>query len=173
MKKYKDWSPSRFDARGLNLPDRQEWLVAPVIQTRDSGPLERSNFRVVRLDLEKVQAEDGDPSAPDEPDVEVHRFGHWGPGWFEIILVRPGSPAAKKAEEWEAALSDYPVASEEDFSKEEWEEAVEVWQSCYSDRERLEYIREHRSEFEFRNWMELIHTVRGTDFRGCASELLG
>jgi hypothetical protein len=67
MKKYKDYSPTEFDCKGLNLPDKQEWLVVPVMQTRDSGPLELSNFRTALKML-----------CDESENVEVHRFGHWG-----------------------------------------------------------------------------------------------
>lgn len=112
---YKEFQPTSFDCKGLGLPDRQDWLVAPVGQNRDSEALYRSNFIVVYEDLIKYGYDD----------VEIHRFGHWGPGWFEIILVRPNTEAAKIAEEWECALSDYPVADEMHLSQLESEEENE------------------------------------------------
>lgn len=42
---YRDWSPTSLDIRGLNCKDQQNWLVAPVILTRDSDALERSNWQ--------------------------------------------------------------------------------------------------------------------------------
>jgi hypothetical protein len=88
MQTYSQYRPTGFDSRGLGLPDRQDWLVLPVIQTRDSGPLEQSNF------ASALKAVGGESET-----VEVHRFGHWGPGWFEIIIVAPGSEAARIGEE--------------------------------------------------------------------------
>lgn len=115
---YGEFRPSPFDTRGIGLSDRQDWLVAPVGQNRDSEALPRSNFfTAVKLFEEKD--EEGD-------DFEVHRFGHWGPGWFELILVRPGSECAKVAEEIEAALADYPVLDDEYFSQLEWEEREQI-----------------------------------------------
>ncbi len=116
MKAYKNWAPSGFDTRGLALDDRQEWLVAPVSVNRDSGCLERSNWEIVTAEL---------TGWPD--DCEIHRFGHWACGWFEIALVRPGSPAASAAELWESALSEYPVASDAHFSDLETLEALKWW----------------------------------------------
>lgn len=75
--------------------------------------------------------------------VQVHRFGHWGPGWFEIILVAPDTPEANKAHAWADALADYPVADDEDYSEREWSAANEIWSNCYNVRDRVEMIREH------------------------------
>lgn len=163
MKTYSEFRPSQFDSRGLGLDSRQHWLVAPVSQTRDSGPLDRSNFRVALASL-----------GGESETVEVHRFGHWGPGWFEIIVIDPADEARiADAEGMEAALSDYPVLNEMDFSELEQEEANETWEHCYSPSERLEYIRDHRSQFEFRGFADLMGCVRGKYFAGYASELLG
>lgn len=116
MQRYAEFAPTQFDTAGLGLEDRQDWLVAPVSQTRDSEALSRSNFRSL---LKAI----GGPSET----VEVHRFGHWGPGWFEIILVAPGSPAEAICDEAESALEDYPVYDDMDFSALEYEEYGEWW----------------------------------------------
>lgn len=94
--------------------DNPEWLVAYAIH-RDSDALERSNFRVIRNDLET--------NWPD--DVTVETFSHWLVGHTEELLVRPGTEAARAAEEWRAKLDEYPVADEEDWSNEEHDESIE------------------------------------------------
>lgn len=129
LKRYRDWAPSQFDTRGLNLPDRQDWIVAPVIRTRDSGVLEESNFASA---LESLGGE--------SETVEVHRFGHWGPGWFEILLVDPSR--AESVAEIACALADYPILNEHDHSEREWEAACECWAS-FSVRERVQAIKRH------------------------------
>ena len=115
MSVYAEHKPTRFD-RHISIEDREDWIVAPVTQTRDSGRLERSNFRVVLSDL-----------GGESETVEVHRFGHWGSGWYEIIICAPDSPAASACVEWEESLADYPVASDEDYSTLEHEEISEQW----------------------------------------------
>ncbi len=117
MIKYSEFQPTGADVKGLGLEDRQDWLVAPVCRTRDSGIRANSNFEALLGMLG-----DGD-------DFETHSFTHWGPGWFEIILVQPGSNAARVAEECEKSLEDYPVLDDEDISKREWEEYCESWSS--------------------------------------------
>lgn len=126
---YADFSPTPFDSKGAFLDDRQAWLVAPVSQTRDSEPLEQSNYAMALESFAEVD--------PDGDDYEEHRFGHWGPGWFEIIIVRPGSKCADVAEEIACALEDYPVLDESDFSQRELDAAQETW-NCYSLADRIE-----------------------------------
>lgn len=123
MKRYRDYTPTAFDCKGLGLPDRQDWLVAPVIRTRDSGVKAESNFEAA---LEILGGE--------SKTVEVHCFNHWGPGWFEIILVHPSRE--KEVEDIERALEDYPLLDDEDFSSREYEAACDYWDAC-SLREKI------------------------------------
>jgi hypothetical protein len=118
---YADYRPTRHDTPGLGLPDRATWRVLPVMQTRDSGPLDRSNFRVMLADLTRLD--------PDGAHHETHRFGHWGPGWFEIILVSPDAPdtVLRAAGEAACSLADYPILSEDDYSTLEYDTAAEAW----------------------------------------------
>ena len=133
---YARWSPTAFDHAGAFLPDRQEWFVVPVIRTRDSGVLEISNFECAWSRIEDASVRD------DTLSCESHRFGHWGPGWFEVILVRPGSHCATEAQQIADALADYPALDEDDYSSREWEAAQDYW-SDLSVRERVRVIREH------------------------------
>jgi hypothetical protein len=160
MRTYSEFRPTSHDSAGLGLDDRQSWLVAPCGTNRDAGAWTRSNWETQLASL------------GDSDDVEVHRFGHWGPGWFEIAIVRPGSDAAKEAERIESALEDYPVLDDEHFSQTEREEADEVWSKCYTTEARLAYIERHRSQFEFDSMADLMGCVRGKFFAGYASELL-
>lgn len=163
MKAYRDCRPTQFDTAGLALEDKQDWLVS-IGQNRDSGCLARSNFRVAEKSFAAID--------PEGNDHEVHRFGHWACGWLELIIVRPDSPCAKEAEEIEAALAHYPVLNDMDHSELESEEVNEVWQSCYTTQQRIDYIRKHRSQFEFRDLADMLGCVRGHYFAGYASELL-
>lgn len=137
LKRYGDWQPTQFDPKGLALDEQQDWLVLPVIRTRDSEALELSNFATVENNLEEVN--------PSGEDWEVHRFGHWANGWFEILIVKPDSEAHRYGEHVAQALADYPILDEMDFSEREWEEVNETWKHCYSVGERVALIREHNS----------------------------
>lgn len=131
MQPYKDHRPTAFDRAGaFDLPGNH--LVPEVIQTRDSGPLEQSNFEAFGRALDDAGIE-----------YETHRFGHWGPGWYEIYLVTPTPEAVELIEELEGRLEDYPVLDEDDFSRREWESAEETWRNCYSLRERIRLIAEY------------------------------
>ena len=160
MQTYASFSPTGFDHH-INFEDsRESWLIL-LSQNRDSDCLTRSNFTCA---LEALGGE--------SETVEVHRFGHWGCGWFELILVDPNSPQAQIAQDIENALSDYPVLNEEHFSELEELEALQVWQNCYSPKDRIRYIRENRRQFEFNSYQDLRAVIRGEYFNGYASELL-
>jgi hypothetical protein len=159
MKPYKDWSPTYNDTKGLGCDDRQDWLVLGVMRTRDSGPLDESNFASALKSL-----------GGESDTIEVHRFGHWGPGWFEIILLHPSRE--RDGDEIEGALADYPVLDDSDHSEREQEAANETWRHCYSTAARIEYIRKHRRQFEFRSLADMLGCVRGKYFAGYASELI-
>lgn len=115
---YSKWAPTQFDCKGLGLEDQQDWLVVGVCRTRDSGPLDESNFSTALSILREADTTG--------EHVETHRFGHWGPGWYEVILVHPSLEA--EADKIESALADYPALDDSDFSERESEAEWEAWQ---------------------------------------------
>lgn len=116
MKKFKDFQPTAMDSKGVGSEGQEDWLVLPTSRTRDTGPIEESNFAAA---LERLGGK--------SDTVQVHRFGHWGPGWFEIIVVHPSRES--EAEEIEKSLENYPVLDEDDMSRRETEEAWEDWKN--------------------------------------------
>lgn len=164
MEKYKDHQPTCFDRKGAFIPERHEWYLVPVSRTRGSGPLSESNFHVA---LEILGGER-------QNIVEVHRFGHWGPGWYEVIIVNAqAGKTFKKAESIESALDNYPVLDDEDFSHRETDEANEIWRSCYSWEDRINYIRNNPDECCPHSFADLLSCVRGDYFIGYASNIIG
>ena len=150
--------------------ERGHWFIAAA-QTRDSDCLERSNFRSFKQALNELQAVK-DWQGEFTP-VAVESFSHWAVGWCEYLLIDPEcTEAVKLAEELRESLEDYPVLDEHDFSQLEQDEASETWRNCYREKERIKYIREHRSQFEFQSFADLLGCVRGKYFAGYASELL-
>lgn len=131
LPRYRDWAPTAGDTRGLALPDRQDWIVCPCGQNRDSEPLDESNFAAAQRILTDAGAEH-----------EVHRFGHWACGWFEIIIVHPS--AAEHVAGIACRLADYPVLDENDFGERECQAESEAWES-YG---REEYTRAIGKDFE-------------------------
>lgn len=119
MIKYADFQPSGFDPKGLNLPERQDWLVAPCATNRDAPVLTQANWEAMLEILAKHC----------EEDWEKHSFGHWACGWFEIALVKPESAAAIEMAEVEAGLADYPVVSDNKLSDLECQECGELWKT--------------------------------------------
>lgn len=135
-------------------------------QSRDSDCLEESNFACM------LAALGGESEV-----VTVVRENHWAVGWVEwIALEDDGSEesaaALKIADDIRIALDDYPVLDESDYSERETTAANDVWRDCYRTKERIEYIRAHRNQFEFHDLAEMLGCVRGNCFIGYASELL-
>ena len=91
------------------------WAVGPVGRTRDSGIAELSNFEAALEILTEVS----------EEDVEVLRFGHWGPGWIEELAWRAVdsegriTAIAEAAYELHQRLESYPLLDEDDVSERE------------------------------------------------------
>lgn len=133
---------------------------------RDSDELTESNFRSAMKRLESLPAFDG------ESRLEV-RESHWAVGWVEWIAIHADdTEALKAADEMAASLENYPILDEEDFSSLEQENAEQVWRDCYSEKERVAYIRRHRSQFEPQSFADLLACARGKYFLGYASELI-
>ncbi len=147
MQKYSEYSPTCFDTKGINLPDRQDWLVLPTGRNRDSAAYVESNFKAA---LEMIGGE--------SDDVEVHSFNHWGCGWVEIIIVRPGSAAAVKAESIEARLTDYPYLDEADVSSREYEEFLSSWADWGADQFKEDLIKEFELDDEEKELIENADT---------------
>lgn len=131
---YAGFRPTGFDHHICIEDERESWALMPVARNRDSNVLDNCNFD------EFLEGLGGESDT-----VEVHRFGHWGCGWFEIIIVDPNDDAAiNKAYEMAGALQDYPVLNEEKLSEMELEEAGESWDSWA--RRDLERLVEHYLE---------------------------
>lgn len=158
FKHLKRWTrPSHYAG-----DDWPEYYSAGVGQSRDSDALERSNFRCM------LQALGGESDT-----VRVIREGHWAVGWVEWIAIHESDTRALEiADKIKARLADYPVVNDDDFSREEQDEADEVWRACYSPRERIAHIREHRDHFDFHDYGDMIGCVRGKYYAGYATDLL-
>jgi hypothetical protein len=138
------------------------YYIAGFGRNRDSDVLENCNFDVAWEALSAVSER-----------VEIVHEGHWAVGWIEWVAIpMDDSEAIKVACELNAAMADYPVLDEGRFSEAEWEEANRVWEKCYDAKERLQYIRDNRSQFEFHSFADILGCVRGKYFAGSASELL-
>ena len=138
------------------------YYSAGVGRSRDSDDLKESNFATMLQDL-----------GGESDTVIVVREGHWAVGWVEWIAIhQDDAKALETADHNNERLIDYPVLNEDDWSERETESANRVWADCYSPRERLEYIRKFRSQFEFHDMADMLACVRGQYFAGYASELL-
>ena len=140
-------------------------------QSRDSDCLERANFDAGLAALKAIPEPEDWPH--DESCFRVVRESHWAVGWVEWIAIHEDAHAHMEiADKIKGELEDYPVVDENLWSQYEDEEAQTVWRDCYRVRDRIKYIRKHRSQFEFRDFADLLGCVRGKYFAGYASELL-
>jgi hypothetical protein len=130
LQTFSEYQPTSFDGVGLGSDGKEDWLVLPMGRNRDSLPLDESNFHCA---LEHMGGE--------SELVEIANFGHWACGWFEIIIVHPD--LTEKAEQLASDFADYPVVNEEDWSRREWEWKNDIWNDCYSLRERIELCQEN------------------------------
>ena len=140
MKTVNDSAPTSFDhslGAFRAFADKGDWLVAPCGQTRDSGLLTRINFKAMIASLDSID--------PEGNDHETHRIGHWGPGWYDIVIIRPHTRACWDATEIEAALENYPVLDDHAYST-ALHSAVESEWSSMRIRDRLALMKRARSE---------------------------
>lgn len=138
------------------------YYSAGVGRSRDSDDLEESNFATMLRDL-----------GGESDTVQVVRESHWAVGWVEWIAIHQDDERALAiADANKARLEDYPVLNEYDWTEREQETAHQIWKDCYRPKERIAYIREHRSQFDFCNFADLLGCARGNYFSGYASELI-
>jgi hypothetical protein len=126
--RFADWRPTAFDARGLGSDGQEDWRVLPVMRTRDSGPRADSNFESAIRILDSAGAEY----------AEV-RLGHWGPGWVEIVVVRPDDIGLATAGRIACELADYPILDEDDLSAREVDAVADAWR-YWQERDVLDWI---------------------------------
>lgn len=140
------------------------YYSAGIGQSRDSDALERSNFQCM---LKALGGEDI------EETIVIVRESHWAVGWVEWIGIHQDNERALRiADKIKGELADYLVIDELHWSELEQDDANDVWRDCYSVPDRIKYIRDHRSQFEFRDYQDLMGCVRGKYFAGYASDLL-
>lgn len=141
-------------------PEWPEYYVF-LTKTRDSDCLEISNFRTA---LEKLGGES-------ETIFSVIE-NHCACGWVEWIAIHASDTVAiTLAEEMQDDLENYHALNENDWSELEHETADEVWKN-FGDSERIEYIKEHRNQFEFSNFADMLGCCRGKYFAGYVSDLI-
>lgn len=99
----------------FDLGEQQDWLVVPIIQNRDSNHLSKSNFDTAHQWISEV-------ADLKEPEYQVHRFGHYGHGWFEIILVKPNTKCHSVAQVICDEMDNYPILDADDWGAREYED---------------------------------------------------
>lgn len=105
------------------------WSLGPVFRTRDSDTLEESNADA----LERALEEATEQGLFSDDDWYVTGCNHWAVGWVDHLSFRAIESVESRTpttvflwlKHWFDALSEYPIADEEDYSRRKWEYAVE------------------------------------------------
>lgn len=161
-----------FQRNSAYWGENGDWLVVATL-TRDSDCLSRSNFRCMVKLLGGKGNEGTKGTQSINGNLAIEEASHWACGWLQYLIINPAaSELINEAESALGRLDDYPVLDEEDWSELETEEANQIWKDCYRTKERVQYIREHKSQFEFRGLADLLGCVRGNYFAGYKGELL-
>jgi hypothetical protein len=119
---------------GGHSPDGH-YVVAAI--TRDATISDESNWAQWRAELSP---------ADDDFDAPVYTFlaSHWVCGWVEYLIVRRDAPAATidTAGEILAALSDYPIIDEMDYSDRQFTAICDYWEQAGL-RDRIQWCSEN------------------------------
>jgi len=125
------WSKQMERSNGLDSfsnysgPDLGD-LVVVCGRNRDSELIAESNFECALKEL-----------GGESETVRVERFGHWGCGWFELILVDPkDTKALETAYSIKRCLQEYVLLDDSDFSEREFEQQLEDFDTCHGYFER-------------------------------------
>lgn len=148
--------------------DDEKWCLV-YWSNRDSNCLERSNAKIIEDTLESYES---------NGTVRLERHNHWAVGYVDGASIRVYGDQGEITEAFRAyfdlvkRIESYPVLDETLFYEMEQTEAEETWSNCFNEAERVEYIRAHRDQFDFRNFADLRSVVRGDYFNGYAAELI-
>jgi hypothetical protein len=146
------------------------YYVAPVGRNRDSDCLTASNWEAQARILGEHKAD-----IPDTDEVSPVAVceNHWAVGWVEWVAIHETNETAlRAADKLAERLDGYPALDENDWSEREHAEAETVWRDCYRPAERIRYVRDHRSQFDFHGFSDLLGCIRGKYFAGYAGDLL-
>jgi len=103
-------------------------------KTRDSDPLERSNFDCILRDI--------DPNVDTEKENEniiVVSFRHWACGWVETIMIHESEKKAiAQGNDIQTQLNIYPVYDDDHYDQLKHDEAQDIWKNCLTLAEKIE-----------------------------------
>lgn len=110
LQTFIEFQPTEYDRKGKGADfDNRDWLVSSIQLNRDSGLIEKSNFETYIKGLTDIE--------PEGDHWQIHRFGHWACGWFEIVILNPvDSLVLDQALQDHLSLTDYPILNEDHLS---------------------------------------------------------
>lgn len=107
------------------------WYVG-LARTRDSGPLEQSNFQTVLAQLKTLPEVEVDNNINGDtepvPGVQVVRERHFLCGWIEWVAIHESNTKALElADQLMTQLESYTILDEEDYSRLEYNQKCDYW----------------------------------------------
>lgn len=135
MKTYATWTPTPMDHSMGTFAEEHDWIVGPISITRDTPAwsVDASNWRVVLAQLENLD--------PETWCTKTH--GHWGPGWYQIILAQPGTEAHQVLAEAKVTLSDNVLLDDDEYFHTRRIHKTEQWENA-SYEDRVEWLEKAR-----------------------------
>ena len=115
---------SRFDSFGWHCPpdDAENWTIV-YTRHRDSGLLDQSNADAIAAEIEPFM---------ETGDVRPEHHGHWAVGWVDGYAIRVFDNDDEVTEAFQVwcylqeRLGDYSALDESDYSKREYDAAIEA-----------------------------------------------
>ena len=142
MSSLETWKPTD---NYIGSTEIEGYLVAPVSQSRDADILDESNFSIVWKTLEKLST--------DKYPVDIHHFGDWMCGWFDLILIHPKNQLAiSAAENFKSGMEDYPILDEHDYTEREHE----LFGAAYEDYGKSELRESIENEIDIEDYPDFI-----------------
>ena len=95
------------------------------------------------------------------------RENHWAVGWVRWIAIHESDTEAKGGRRPPMVQTGKLSSLDEELfpANTETDEADTVWRDCCRPKERAVYVRRHRSQFEFRDFADMLNCLRGKVFR--------
>lgn len=122
LTRFDQYQPTTLDQRGLGSEEQPDWGVVMTFTPDTAGILDTSNWEVLQECLAVAN--------PSGDDYDVHSFAHWATR-FELLIVRPGTPAYAEAVRCVDSLANYPILCDQDYSRRECEAQSEaVSEAC-------------------------------------------
>lgn len=135
---------------------RGDWFLA-YATNRDADTLRKSNWRSFIRALGGKGTEGAKGTQEINERLAIEEASHWACGWVQYLIIHPeAADLIAKAEEVRAALEDYPVLNEQDWSELEDAERQKAWDD-FARREWFKWFAAQCETEEDAEWFTAEH----------------